>query len=149
MVIEGFGSTAGSGSIPLTSGSESWRPKNTWIRWIRIRIRIRNTGVYSLYTPGSCLMWRCGCWWTWPTRSCCSSRRSCRRTRKLATTIYRSRFSFQTYFVFISGQLCGFQCRVSGMFIPYPDFWPSRIPNIGPRIQKQQQKRGVKRNCVV
>jgi hypothetical protein len=25
------------------SGSGSWRPKNTWIRWIRIRIRIRNT----------------------------------------------------------------------------------------------------------
>ncbi len=35
----------GSGSIPLTSGSGSgsWRPKNMWIRWIRIRIRIRNT----------------------------------------------------------------------------------------------------------
>jgi hypothetical protein len=30
----------GSGSIPLTSGSGSWRLKNTWIRWIRIR----NTG---------------------------------------------------------------------------------------------------------
>jgi hypothetical protein len=42
----GSGSTAGSGSgsIALTSGSGSgsrW-PKNTWIRWIRIRIR--NTG---------------------------------------------------------------------------------------------------------
>jgi hypothetical protein len=36
----------GSGSIPLTSGSGSGRPKNMWIRWIRIRIRIwiRNTG---------------------------------------------------------------------------------------------------------
>ncbi len=35
----------GSGSIPLTSGSGSGsrRPKNMWIRWIRIRIRIRNT----------------------------------------------------------------------------------------------------------
>jgi hypothetical protein len=35
MMIEG----SGSGSIPLASGSESgfWRPKNTWIRWIRIR----------------------------------------------------------------------------------------------------------------
>ncbi len=49
MVIEGsgFGSRAGSGSgsIPLTSGSGSgsWGPKNMWIRWIRIRIRIRNT----------------------------------------------------------------------------------------------------------
>jgi hypothetical protein len=32
-MIEGSG--AGSGSIPLTSGSGSWRPKNMWIRWIR------------------------------------------------------------------------------------------------------------------
>jgi hypothetical protein len=39
MMIEGSGSGSreGSGSIPLTSGSGSWRPKNTWIR-------IRNTG---------------------------------------------------------------------------------------------------------
>jgi hypothetical protein len=47
MIIEGSGSRsrAGSESIPLTSesGSGSWRPKNMWIRWIRIRIRIRNT----------------------------------------------------------------------------------------------------------
>ncbi len=46
MMIEGSGSRAGSGSgsIPLTSGSGgSGRPKNTLIRWIRIRIRIRNT----------------------------------------------------------------------------------------------------------
>jgi hypothetical protein len=35
----GSGSRAGSesGSIPLTSGSGSGRPKNMWIRWIRIR----------------------------------------------------------------------------------------------------------------
>ena len=33
----------GSGPIPLNneSGSGSRRPKNMWIRWIRIRIRIR------------------------------------------------------------------------------------------------------------
>jgi hypothetical protein len=47
MMIEG----SGSGSIPLTSGSGSgsWRPKNTWIRWIRIRnqIRIRNTAFLA------------------------------------------------------------------------------------------------------
>jgi hypothetical protein len=35
MMIEG--SEAGSGSIPLTNGSGSGRPKNMWIRWIRIR----------------------------------------------------------------------------------------------------------------
>ncbi len=40
MMIEG----SGSGSILLTSGSVSRRLKNMWIRWIRIRIRIRNTG---------------------------------------------------------------------------------------------------------
>ncbi len=28
---------SGSGSIPLTSGSGSGRPKNMWLRWIRIR----------------------------------------------------------------------------------------------------------------
>jgi hypothetical protein len=31
----------------------------------------------------------------------------------------------------------------SGMFILDPDFFPSRIPDLGSRIQKQQQKRGV------
>ncbi len=36
-------------SIPLTSGSGSGRPKNMWIRWIRIRFR--NTGI--LYIPQS------------------------------------------------------------------------------------------------
>ncbi len=59
-MIEGSGSRAGSGSgsipltigsgsgsIPLTigSGSGSRRPKNMWIRWIRIRIRVRNTAL--------------------------------------------------------------------------------------------------------
>jgi hypothetical protein len=29
--------------------------------------------------------------------------------------------------------------------IPDPDFYPSRIPDLGSRIQKQQQKRGVKK----
>jgi hypothetical protein len=29
----------------MIEGSGSRRPKNTWIRWIRIRIRIRNTGL--------------------------------------------------------------------------------------------------------
>jgi hypothetical protein len=41
MMVEG----SGFGSIPQTYGSGSGRPKNMWIRWIqiRIRIRIRNT----------------------------------------------------------------------------------------------------------
>ncbi len=32
--------------IPVTNGSGSRRPKNTWIRWIRIRIR--NTATYPV-----------------------------------------------------------------------------------------------------
>ncbi len=36
----------GSGSIPLTSGSGSGRPKNTWIRWIRIRNTDKKTPLY-------------------------------------------------------------------------------------------------------
>jgi hypothetical protein len=31
------------------------------------------------------------------------------------------------------------------MFIPDPDFYPSRIPDLGFRIQKQQQNRGVEK----
>jgi hypothetical protein len=31
------------------------------------------------------------------------------------------------------------QCYGSGMFIPDPDFYPSRIRDLGSRIQKQQQ----------
>jgi hypothetical protein len=33
--------------------------------------------------------------------------------------------------------------------IPDPDFYPSRIPDLGSWIQKQQQKRGVKKKFVV
>jgi hypothetical protein len=55
MMIEGSGSRSGSGSIPLTngSGSGSKRPKNMWIRWIQIRIRISNTGGDLLVKYGS------------------------------------------------------------------------------------------------
>jgi hypothetical protein len=36
------------------------------------------------------------------------------------------------------------------MFIPDPDFYPSRIPDtdLGSRIQKQVEKRGVKKNLL-
>ncbi len=34
------------------------------------------------------------------------------------------------------------------MFIPDPDFYPSRIPDLRYRIQKQQQKTGVKKNVL-
>jgi hypothetical protein len=33
--------------------------------------------------------------------------------------------------------------------IPDPDFYPSRIPDLGSRIQKQVQKRGVKKKSFV
>ncbi len=51
------------------------------------------------------------------------------------------------------------QCCWSGMFIPDPDFYPTRIsepgswflpiPDLGSRIQKQQQKRGVENKFVI
>jgi hypothetical protein len=34
------------------------------------------------------------------------------------------------------------------MFIPDPDFYLFRIPDLGSRIQKQQQKRGMKKNLL-
>jgi hypothetical protein len=40
------------------------------------------------------------------------------------------------------------QCCGSGMFIPDPEFYPSRIPDLGSRIQRQQQKKGVKKNVL-
>ncbi len=49
----------GSGSIPLTNGSGSRRPKSMWIRWIRIRwIRIRHTAQNQLNPDPD--------WKTWP-----------------------------------------------------------------------------------
>jgi hypothetical protein len=33
--------------------------------------------------------------------------------------------------------------------VAYPDFYPSRIPDLGSRIQKQEQKRGVKKKIFV
>jgi hypothetical protein len=41
------------------------------------------------------------------------------------------------------------QCCGSGMIIPDPDFYPSRVLDLGSRIQKQQQKRGVKKKFFV
>ncbi len=52
-----------------------------------------------------------------------------------------------------SGQIRNFsesgpQCCGSGMFIPDHDFYPSRIPDLGSRIQKQIKKReGWKKIC--
>jgi len=42
-------------------------------------------------------------------------------------------------------QCCGIRDVYSGF--PYPDFYPSQIPDLGSRIQKQQQKRGPKKIC--
>ncbi len=57
MMIEG----SGSGSIPLTNGSGSGRPKNMWIRWIRIRIC--NTGLcYEKPVWGFCCRRRRAPW---------------------------------------------------------------------------------------
>jgi hypothetical protein len=40
------------------------------------------------------------------------------------------------------------QCCGSGMFIPDPDFYPSMIPDLRSRIQKQEQKREVKKKLL-
>ncbi len=45
-MIEGSGSRAGSTPLTNGSGSGSRRPKNTWIRWIRIR----NTAAWQVVT---------------------------------------------------------------------------------------------------
>ncbi len=39
------------------------------------------------------------------------------------------------------------QCCGSGMFIPDPGSWFLPIPDLGSRIQKRHQKRGVKQIC--
>ena len=44
------------------------------------------------------------------------------------------------------------QCCGSGIFIPDPDFYPSRIPNLGSQIQRQVEfkiLRGVKNNLLL
>ncbi len=63
----------GSGSIPLTngSGSGSRRPKNMWIRWIRIR----NTRGRVF-----CCSWKCTRWWrSWGGWATPCDRRTCSR----------------------------------------------------------------------
>ncbi len=61
LMIEGSRSRAGSGSgsIPLTNGS-GW-PKNTWIRWIRIRIRntaFQCCGTVTIFYGSSSHFWQ-------------------------------------------------------------------------------------------
>ncbi len=54
-------------------------------------------------------------------------------------------YIFSFYFRLRRKQCCG-----SGMFIPDPDYYPSRISDPGYQIQKQEQKRkGVKKNLLL
>ncbi len=64
-MIEG----SGSGSIPLTNGSRSgsMRPKNMWIRWMRIRNTAARGGGGPPVWPEGCT---CRCW----TRQWCRPR---------------------------------------------------------------------------
>jgi hypothetical protein len=39
--------------------------------------------------------------------------------------------------------------RIRNVYIPDPDFYPFRIPDLGSRIQKQQQKRKGEKKLVV
>jgi hypothetical protein len=58
LMIEGSG--AASGSIPLANGSGSRRPKNMWIRRIRIRIRIRTTFKHCIKKQANITSYPCG-----------------------------------------------------------------------------------------
>ncbi len=44
------GSGSGTGSLTLTNGSGSGKPKNIWIRWIRIRNYGYNTEIFFSIT---------------------------------------------------------------------------------------------------
>ncbi len=151
----------GSGSVHLTNGSGSGRPKN--VRILRIRIRIPNTGLsqelqrilskicenlfltkflnsWPWCCPSSCAPWRCGepscspaCW------RCPARNHPPRNRRKIPN-------SHANWLVVSSS------CSVADpgclSRTPDPDFYPSRIPDLGSRIQKQPQKRGVKKNLL-
>jgi hypothetical protein len=77
------------------SGSGSWRPKNTWIRWIRIRIR--NTATNPTIRPPASLtgVWvAIKCW----AGSSCSARKSATRILRIRRSSARSSYSFLTIF---------------------------------------------------
>ncbi len=138
-MIEGSGSKAWYGSIPLTSGSGSTRPKNTWIR---------NTDTGSSY-PGSACTWAACILERWvrgpPDRRGSSAHpprgRSGRRTRTDTPRPPRSSCTappthaaeHAALWIPVPGhQGCG-----SLMFIPDPDFlhpwsefFPCRIPDL-------------------
>jgi hypothetical protein len=51
---------------------------------------------------------------------------------------------------FLGGKECvGHQCGGSGMFIPDPDFYPSRIPDLGSRIPDPGSKNSNKFHKIV
>jgi hypothetical protein len=94
----------------------------------------------SALGPGSGELW---------TRRCC--RLSC--CRLLAYFRYQARWKperiahwaqvlQQSWPIVVLKNVGSNQCCGSGVFIPDPDFYPSRIPDLGSRLQKQQQKRG-------
>jgi hypothetical protein len=67
-----------------------------------------------------------------------------RSTHRMLTGSSYKCYSYN-FFAELNNDIFKIQCGVFGMFIPDPDFYPSRIPDLGSRIQKPQQKRGVKK----
>ncbi len=64
------------------------------------------------------------------------------KLQKKPSAFKREHPGLQLFSIFL-GHFC--QSCGSGMFIPDRDFYPSRIPDLGSRIQKQQLMRGVKK----
>ena len=80
----------------------------------------------------------------------------CQANFNVLKVLFRQNYSMISYQMIVPYLCCPMasplgptetQCCGSGMFIPDPDFYPFRIPDLGSRIQKQQQKRGAKK-CV-
>jgi len=118
------------------SGSGSWRPKNMWIWWLRIR----NTSTSYVF-PGLPRPWRWfpACWrktlaWSPRRWSASSMPRTARATRMSASTS-RAKAGMLRW-----GQHHTFlQCCGSGMFIPDPDFYPFRSSDPGSKNSIQRE----------
>jgi hypothetical protein len=147
LMIEGsrFKAGSGSGSIPMTNGSGSGRPKNTSIRWIRIRntgSEVRDTGsrknLFRIPDPGDkkapdtgsgsatllCTVWYCSV-----------NLRTIRILRICITTLYLPllRFVKNLFFYFADMEAAWSPLNPSDRTIS-PLTWPSGPLQLGKHI---------------